>query len=132
VNAFPAPHRILVAEDNRVMGNVLCFALQRAGYDVTLARSGSEAIHVSRSERFDFVLTDHQMPGASGLDLCRALRASPEHADVPILFCSAKGFELDVEGMRRELGVLDVVFKPFSTAEILDTVRNALSATIPV
>lgn len=122
-----SPSRVLVAEDNRVMGNVLLFALEREGFEVVLARSGTEAIQRVTSERFDFVLTDHQMPGASGLDLCRAIRESESNAEVPVLFCSAKGLELDVEGMRRDLGIIDVVFKPFSTSEIVGIVRDNLS-----
>lgn len=108
------------------MGNVLAFALERAGYDVTLARSGTAAIEASRETTFDFVLTDHQMPGASGLELCEHLRSQPEYANVPILFCSAKGFELDAERMRNELGIIDIALKPFSTHEIVATVQAAL------
>ena len=111
------------------MGNVLAFALEREGYDVTLARSGTAAIEASESATFDFVLTDHQMPGASGIDLCRHLRGQEQHAEVPILFCSAKGFELDVAGLRSEFGVIDVALKPFSTTEIVESVR---AATTPV
>ncbi len=120
--------KVLVAEDNRAMGNVLSFALEREGFDVTLARSGTEAIEVCETSTFDFVLTDHQMPGASGVDLCRHLRGQAKHAVVPILFCSAKGFELDALELREEFGVIDVALKPFSTSEIVNSVRAATTA----
>ena len=118
--------RVLIAEDNRVMADVIRFNLQRAGYDVYVAPDGRDAARAAAEQSYDFVMTDYQMPGMTGEEFCRSLRSLPGYADVPILMCSAKGYELDTMRLKEELGITRVLFKPFSPKEIVAIIQEAL------
>lgn len=119
---------VLVAEDNLVMANVLKFNLERAGLRVTLARTGTEAIELVRNQRFDLVITDYQMPGANGAEVCQAARASEHHQDIPLVLCTAKGFELDAERLKEEVRLSALLSKPFSPAGVIRLVGELLAA----
>ena len=81
--------RILIAEDSRPLANVMRFNLERAGYDVALARDGNEALQLIEEERFDLVVTDLRMPGGDGEQICMRIRSRPDCALLPIVVCSA-------------------------------------------
>ncbi len=119
--------RILVAEDERVMSDVIRFNLQRAGYEVTVARNGLDAWDHLQSRAFDLILSDYQMPGLTGVELCRRLRTAFAGWDVPFILLSARGLELNAACLHDELKILTVLFKPFSPRELLQMVANALS-----
>ena len=89
--------KLLVAEDNCVIADVLRFNLEHAGFDVTLAADGRQATDQLQKQRFDAIITDYQMPHVSGEELCRNVRQDSQHSDVPVFLCSAKGFELDTD-----------------------------------
>ena len=75
---------ILIAEDDRVMSDVIRFNLERAGHQTTVARSGTEAWQMLQTQPFDLLITDYQMPGMTGEDVCRAIRRdrpAPPSAD---------------------------------------------------
>jgi two-component system response regulator RegX3 len=114
--------RVLVADDDAGIRDVVAFALQQAGLDVTAVADGSEALKLARAEPFDVLVLDVMMPGTSGTDVCRVLRAE---SDVPILLLTARDAEIDrVLGL--ELGADDYVTKPFSLAELTSRVRAIL------
>jgi CheY-like chemotaxis protein len=112
--------RILIAEDNAVMGHVLQFNLKRAGYSVELAPNGQAAFDILKDNDFDLIITDHQMPKMTGEELLQNLRKLPRHKDTPAVLCSAKGYELDVERFTNELKVKEVVYKPFSPRKMVE------------
>jgi DNA-binding response OmpR family regulator len=115
-------NRILVVDDDPGVLDVIAFMLRREGFDVEEERDGTAALEKARSDSFDIVILDIMLPGMSGTDVCRALRAE---SDVPILMLTARDAELDrVLGL--ELGADDYVTKPFSTAELLSRVRAIL------
>jgi CheY-like chemotaxis protein len=87
--------RILVAEDNRVLADVLRFNLQRAGFQVVVASNGQLAIEQLKQAAFDLLITDYQMPVVDGEELCRTIRLQLHIDQMPILVCSAKGYEVD-------------------------------------
>ncbi|OYW24955.1 MAG: hypothetical protein B7Z55_00730 [Planctomycetales bacterium 12-60-4] len=118
--------RILVAEDNLVLADVLRFNLERGGFDVHVANSGTLAAEALRKGQFDAILTDYQMPGINGEDLCRLARSDSRHADVPVFLISAKCFELDVVLLMQELSLTKVFSKPFSPRDIVKAVRDAV------
>ena len=122
--------RILVAEDNRVLADVLRFNLQRAGFAVTVALNGSLAVTHLQQETFDLVITDFQMPGVNGEQLCQVIRRELQLDQLPILMCSAKGLELDIELLKSEFGVSQVISKPFSMREIV-AIAQSLTALKP-
>ena len=124
--------RILVAEDERVMSDVIRFNLQRAGYEVTVARNGLDAWDQLQSREFDLILSDYQMPGLTGVELCRRIRTAYTGWDVPFILLSARGLELNASCLHDELKILTVLFKPFSPRELLQMVANALSSSIPL
>ena len=114
--------RILLADDEPAIRESLTYALQREDFEVTSVSNGNEALSEGRSGSYDLVILDVMMPGQSGMDVCRALRAE---SDVPIVMLTAKDAEIDrVLGL--ELGADDYVTKPFSIAEVLSRVRAIL------
>jgi DNA-binding response OmpR family regulator len=119
----PAPPRLLVIEDEHDIAALLELHLSDLPAAVTIARDGPTGLALASEERFDAIILDLRLPGLSGLDLCRDLRARG-HA-VPILMLTARAAELDrVLGL--ELGADDYVAKPFSVLEVQARVRALL------
>ena len=120
---------IIVVEDDAHIRLGLCDALRAEGYEVSDCRDGSEAGPLIKNARPDLVILDVMLPGKSGFDLCREIRAGKDR--VPILMLSAKGQEIDkVVGL--ELGADDYVTKPFSLRELLARVQALLRRAGPV
>ena len=113
---------ILLVDDDPGVLDVVAFTLRREGFEVDEERDGPAALEAARARRYDIVILDIMLPGLSGTDVCRALRAE---SDVPILMLTARDAELDrVNGL--EFGADDYVTKPFSSAELLSRVRAIL------
>jgi two-component system response regulator RegX3 len=113
---------ILLVDDDAGVRDVVAFTLRREGFDVDEERDGPAALESGRSGRYSLVVLDVMLPGLSGVEVCRALRAE---SDVPILMLTARDAESDrVLGL--ELGADDYVTKPFSSAELLSRVRAIL------
>jgi two-component system OmpR family response regulator len=114
--------RILIADDEPNIREVISFALERAGFEVALARNGAEALQVFRKAPPDLIILDIGMPEMDGLEVCRQIRKS---SDLPILFLSARDEEIDrVLGL--EIGGDDYVTKPFSARELVARVNVIL------
>lgn len=116
--------RILLAEDNPAMANVMRFNLQRIGADVSIANHGKEAIEQLETHEFDLLVSDLQMPQMSGDELCRYLRQQPRWSDLPIVLCSAKGLESSTHVLVEECGIQKVFYKPFSPQELVSYVEG--------
>ena len=115
--------RILVAEDQTDIRDLLALNLRSAGYDVTEAVDGLAALAFENARPHDLLVLDLMMPGMDGLDLCKHLRG--RGINTPILMLTAKSTELDrVLGL--ELGADDYLTKPFSLAELLARVKALL------
>lgn len=115
--------KILIAEDDRAILTAVADLLEIEGYQVVKSADGAEALELFRKSSPDLVLLDIMMPGMSGYDVCRAIRA--ENAAVPVIMVTARGQEVDrVVGL--ELGADDYIVKPFGMAELLARVRAAL------
>ena len=116
------PQRILVVDDEPHIREVICFALDKAGFSTTTARNGSEAMMALGRGGVDLMVLDIGMPEMDGLDVCRQVRKS---SDLPILFLSARDEEIDrVLGL--EIGGDDYVTKPFSPRELVARVKAIL------
>lgn len=122
--------RILVAEDNPALGKVLAFNLERAGFQTTHALNGQAAAELAQQESFDLVITDYQMPGKNGEELCSSIRHDSINPDVPIALCSAKGLEVDIDRLTKEYGLVKVFCKPFSPSEIVAFAQVTLATAI--
>ncbi len=118
--------KVLIADDEPNIVVSLEFMMKREGYDVLVARNGPEALEVIRREHPNLVLLDATMPGMTGFDVCEAVRADAEVRDTGIVMLTAKGRETD---MARGVGAgADVyVTKPFSTRDLVQTVRDLLA-----
>ncbi len=113
---------ILVVEDDGEMRVLIAKFLRQNGFRVTGVRDGREMWEILTNATVDLVLLDVMLPGTSGLDLCRALRA---RSGVPIIMVTARGEETDrVVGL--ELGADDYIPKPFGRAELLARIRALL------
>jgi two-component system, OmpR family, alkaline phosphatase synthesis response regulator PhoP len=119
--------RILVAEDNIAMANVIAFNLMKAGFDVLHVGSGDIAWKLLQQEEFDLLVTDYQMPGMNGGDLSRRMRQEPSLSEIPIVLLTAKFLELDGERCLDTLGVNAVMMKPFSPRGLVHMVQKLLS-----
>lgn len=116
---------ILVVDDDRDVAQSIELALRRRGFRVTLAYSGVEALKMLRRYRPDLMILDVLMPGMSGIDVCRRLRADANTADLPVIFLTARGQERDrIEGLRA--GADDYLSKPFNLEELILRVNAVL------
>jgi len=122
MSARTGPPRILLVDDDPGVRDVVAFTLRREGFEVEEERDGPAALEAARRLTYALVILDVMLPGLSGTEICRALRAE---SDVPILMLTARDAERDrVLGL--ELGADDYVTKPFSSAELLSRVRAIL------
>lgn len=117
---------ILVAEDDRVLAEIVRFNLERAGYDVVLAYDGVRAAELASTRSFDLIISDFQMPKLSGDEFVRGVRCGGPNAGTPIVFCTAKGYEVDEDRLVRELLIDRVFAKPFSPRELVKGVGEIL------
>ncbi len=114
--------QVLICDDDSHIREVISFALERAGFDVSIACDGKQALAQFASAKPDLIILDIGMPEMDGLDVCRELRKT---SDVPILFLSAREDEIDrVLGL--EIGGDDYVTKPFSPRELIARVKVIL------
>ena len=121
---------ILVAEDERNLVEALSFLMQRAGYEVHVARDGPATVEMTRRLSPDLVLLDIMLPGFDGFEVVEAIRRDPEGKRPRIVMLTAKGHERD-RRKARELGVDDYVTKPFSNRDVVERVRALLSSPGP-
>jgi DNA-binding response OmpR family regulator len=114
--------RILLVEDEPAIAEAVAYALEDAGFEVDAVGDGGQALEASRRVDYDLMILDLLLPGMSGLNVCRMVRAE---SDLPILMLTARETELDrVVGL--ETGADDYVTKPFSIAELVSRVRALL------
>jgi two-component system copper resistance phosphate regulon response regulator CusR len=112
--------RILIVEDERRVASVVTRALRENAYDVDLADTGEKAIELATQGPYDTILLDVRLPGITGIQVCRHLRAA--QIDTPILMLTARTLvEQRVEGL--DAGADDYLTKPFAIAELLARVR---------
>jgi DNA-binding response OmpR family regulator len=117
--------RILVAEDDLDIANLLAHYLQRAGFEADLVASGSDVLPRIKKAPPDVLLLDLMLPGLDGLEVCRSVRGDQATAGIPIIMVTAKGEETDrIVGL--ELGADDYITKPFSPNEVIARIRALL------
>ncbi|MGE0751489.1 MAG: phosphate regulon transcriptional regulator PhoB [Variibacter sp.] len=126
----PTKLRILVVEDEEPLTLLLQYNLEADGYAVEVVARGDEADVRLREAVPDLLVLDWMLPGVSGIELCRRLRARPETAQLPIIMLTARGEESErLRGL--ETGADDYIVKPFSVPELLARVRALLRRARP-
>src|ERR1700689_4154057 len=114
--------RILIIEDERDLTQVLTYSLEREGYETIVAHDGQEGLRRAQTLLPDLIILDLMLPGLSGLEVCRELRAGERTREIPIIILSAKAEETDqVVGF--SLGADDYVTKPFSIKVLLQRIK---------
>jgi CheY-like chemotaxis protein len=117
--------RILVAEDERDIRELIGFTLRYAGFEVELATNGAEAVDKAPEVQPDLIMLDVRMPRMTGYEACRKLKENPVTAEIPIVFLSAKGQEVEIEqGLAS--GALEYIVKPFAPDDLASQVRDIL------
>jgi DNA-binding response OmpR family regulator len=114
--------RVMLIEDEPNIAEALRFILARDGWTVVLQADGAQALAAVAQHQPDVVILDLMLPGASGLDILRALRADPVFAGLPVLMLTAKGQGRDREAAEAA-GVTAFMTKPFANADIVAQVR---------
>lgn len=114
--------RILVVEDEETLAEAISFLLSKEGFEVEIAEDGPAAIVAFEKNGADLILLDLMLPGLSGTEVCRQIRAK---SSVPIIMLTAKDSEIDkVVGL--EIGADDYVTKPYSSRELIARIRAVL------
>ncbi len=122
--------KILVAEDEKQIADMIAFKLTNSGHQVIRAQDGEQAMKLARDAIPDLIMLDAMMPGIGGFEVLRRLKADPALRSVPVIMVTAKGHERDVlSGLRG--GAVDYVVKPFSLKELAARVELALGKDRP-
>ncbi|MDD4736802.1 MAG: response regulator, partial [Kiritimatiellae bacterium] len=121
----PPRKRVLIVDDEPKFAETIAACIQSFGYDILIAQNGSDALELARAHNPDLILTDVNMPGMNGLDLCRALRADERFLETPIIMITAAASEKEIaEGF--QAGADDYVTKPIRLLELTARVRSML------
>lgn len=121
--------KILIAEDERDIRDLITFTLGFAGYDVITATNGEEAFQKALEVMPDLILMDVRMPRMTGYEACKRIKAEEKIKHIPVVFLSAKGQESEVQtGL--EVGAVEYILKPFSPDQLTDRVRAILGKNI--
>jgi two-component system phosphate regulon response regulator PhoB len=117
--------KIVVIEDEPDIVEVMCYNLQREGYQVSSTTRGDEGLELVRNQSPSLVILDLMLPGMDGLSVCQQIKSDPLTRSTPIIIVSAKGEESDVV-IGLGLGADDYIAKPFSPREMLARVKAVL------
>jgi len=117
--------KILIADDERDIRDLVAFTLRFAGYEVLTTRNGEEAVQAVLEDAPDLILLDVRMPRMTGYEACRLIKEQPGTQDIPIVFLSAKGQEAEVNA-GLQLGAVEYIVKPFSPDDLLTRVKAIL------
>jgi DNA-binding response OmpR family regulator len=117
--------KILIAEDERDIRDLITFTLRFAGYEVIAASNGEEGYNMAKQLLPDLILMDVRMPKMTGYEACKALKADKITESIPVVFLSAKGQESEVQA-GLDVGAVEYILKPFSPDQLTERVRQIL------
>jgi two-component system, OmpR family, alkaline phosphatase synthesis response regulator PhoP len=117
--------KVLVADDESHILNVVSLKLRNAGFEVVTAKDGSEALEMALADRPDLLITDYHMPGLNGMEVCQKLKESATASGIPTIMLSARGYHL-TQSELSESGISHMISKPFSPRQLLSTVNEVL------
>jgi DNA-binding response OmpR family regulator len=117
--------KILIAEDERDIRDLVAFTLRFAGYEVVVATNGEEAVHMAPNENPDLILMDVRMPRMTGYEACKVMKANPDLKDIPIVFLTARGQESEIQ-QGLDAGAEEYLLKPFAPDQLTNRVKAIL------
>ena len=118
--------KILIAEDERDIRDLVAFTLRFAGYEVFTAANGEEAVEMAPNVNPDLILMDVRMPRMTGYEACRIMKLNPDLKDIPIVFLSAKGQETEIQ-QGLDAGAEEYLLKPFAPDQLTSHVKSILA-----
>jgi DNA-binding response OmpR family regulator len=117
--------KILIAEDERDIRDLITFTLRFAGHEVIATGNGEEAFERALIEKPDLIMMDVRMPRMTGYEACERMKAEDSIKNIPVVFLSAKGQDSEVNtGL--EAGAVEYILKPFSPDQLTDRVKSIL------
>lgn len=117
--------KILAVDDSASMRQMVSFTLKKAGFDVSEAKDGVDALNVAKTAKFDLVISDVNMPNMDGITLIRNLRGLPDYKFIPMLMLTTEsGLEKKTEG--KSAGATGWIVKPFNPDQLLQTINKVL------
>jgi len=126
---WTTPPVILVVEDDPVFRHLLRHTLRHADYDVVTAVDGIDAWECLQNQAIDLLVTDHQMPRCSGIELLERIHAARLQGNSPVdsaILCTGKRHEFDHASLRSRYGLLALLGKPFSPRKLVQTIAHVL------
>lgn len=117
--------RILIAEDEPDIRELVAFTLRFAGHEVTPTSNGEEALYKAKELIPDLIIMDVRMPKMTGYDACRAMKADTSLKDIPVVFLSAKGQDAEIQ-IGLEAGAEEYLLKPFAPDQLVERVKAIL------
>ncbi len=118
--------KILIAEDERDIRDLVAFTLRFAGHEVFAASNGQEALDMAPNVSPDLILMDVRMPRMTGYQACKAMKARADLKDIPIVFLTARGQESEIqEGL--DAGAEEYLLKPFAPDQLTGRIKEILA-----
>lgn len=121
--------RVLAVDDNAEILHIVTKTLARVGIATTIAQSGDAALALVAKTPFDLILLDNNMPGLTGMEVCRQLKADPKWWAIPIVFITANGSH-PFRAEAQRLGAVAVLAKPFDMVALLKVTLTALKRPV--
>ena len=118
---------VLVVDDEPHIRYMLDYKLGRAGFTVLTASDGGQAYDLACEHRPDVVVTDFQMPGGDGLELCKRLNANTATASIPVLMLTARGYKVPASDLQ-QTNIRGLMDKPFSPKDLLARIKELLAS----
>ena len=118
-------HSILAVDDSASMRQMVSFTLKNAGYDVTEAVDGQDALDKASARDFDLVLTDQNMPRLDGIGLTKKLRSQPKFKSTPILILTTESSD-QMKQAGRAAGATGWMVKPFDPAKLIEVIKKVV------
>lgn len=118
--------KIVIAEDEPDIRELIAFTLRFAGHEVITGSNGEEGYQLAKTERPDLVMLDVRMPKLTGYEACKRIKAESELTNIPVIFLSAKGQDNEIE-QGLAAGAEEYLLKPFAPDQLVDRVKTVLA-----
>lgn len=117
--------KIVIAEDEPDIRELIAFTLRFAGHEVITGANGQEGYELAKQHKPDLIMLDVRMPKMTGYEACQSIKAEPDIAHIPVIFLSAKGQETEIE-QGLSVGAEQYLLKPFAPDQLTQQVTEVL------